>query len=98
METERIACPMCGWLRPTKFGIDRRTGQPREIRFDKVDVKTSPMWRLERLHGAGRGSHDARIDLVDSKTLVDLPESLREQIRSQCEKILEVLNNVSKNA
>lgn len=91
MATERIACPMCGWWRTVKFGVDQRTGEPREVRFDKVDVTTAPMWRLEKLRGAGRGSKDAKIELLDSKTLGDLPEEMKEQIRQQCHKILEVL-------
>lgn len=92
MATERIGCPMCGWWRTVKWGIDSRTGEPREIRFDKVDPATAPMWRLEKLAGAGRGSPDARIELLDSKKLGELPTELKEQIRQQCQKILEVLN------
>ncbi len=92
MATERIACPMCGWWRTVKWGVDQRTGNPREVRFDKVDVANAALWRLEKLAGAGRGSKDARIELLDSKKLVDLPEETREQIRQQCHKILEVLN------
>ena len=92
METERFACPLCGWWRTAKWGIDQRTGEAREMRFDKVDVAVAPMWRLEKLTGAGRGSKDAKIELLDSKKLVDLPEDLKDQIKRQCEKILEVLN------
>jgi len=91
METERVCCPVCGWWRTKKWGVDSRTGEPREVRFDKVDVAVAPMWRLERLSGAGRGSREAKIEMLDSKKLGDLPADLKEQIRQQCHKILEVL-------
>ena len=91
METERYACPLCGWWRTAKWGTDRRTGKQREIRFDKVDVENVPMWRLERLSGAGRGSKDAKIELVDSLKLGELPAEIKAQIREQCRKILEIL-------
>lgn len=89
--TERIACPLCHWWRTVKFGIDQRTGEPREVRFDKVDVENAPMWRLERLSGAGRASRNAKIELVDSKKLEALPAEMKEQIKRQCRKILEIL-------
>ena len=89
--TERLACPMCGWWRTLNFGISQRTGKPREVRFDKVDLETAPMWRLESLRGAGRGSIDAKIELLDSRKLGELPPELKAQIRRQCHKILEIL-------
>lgn len=73
------------------YGLDSKTGKPREIRFDKVDPSSAPMWRLERLSGAGRASKEAKIELIDSKGLKDLPEQLRAQIAEQCHRILEVL-------
>lgn len=90
-QTERVACPLCGWWRTLNFGIDQRTGEPREVRFDKVDVETAALWRVERLSGAGRASRNAKIDLVDSRKLGELPSDLKEQIRRQCRKILEIL-------
>lgn len=91
MATERLCCAMCGWWRTVKFGTDQRTGEQREVRFDKVDVENAPMWRLERLTGAGRGSKDAKIELVDSRKLSDLSPELKSQIRQQCHKILDIL-------
>jgi len=88
---ERIACPMCGWVRTVSYGVSQRTGQAREVRFDKVDVEHAPIWRLDRLTGKGRGSKEATIELVDSKTLAELNDDLKEQIKRQCLKILEVL-------
>ena len=88
---ERLACPMCGWIRTVNFGISRRTGEPREVRFDKMDVESAPIWRLDRLSGKGRGSKEATIELVDSKTLAQLPGELQEQVRRQCHKILAIL-------
>ncbi len=88
---ERLACPMCGWIRTVIFGISRRTGEPREVRFDKMDVEHASIWRLDRLSGKGRGSKEATIELVDSKTLAQLPGELKEQISRQCHKILDIL-------
>jgi hypothetical protein len=89
--TERVACPLCGWWRTLNFGIDQHTGEPREVRFDKVDVETAPLWRMERLSGAGRASRNAKIGVVDSRKLGELPSEFKEQIRRQCRKILEIL-------
>lgn len=91
MTTERLACPMCGWWRTVKFGVDQRTGEIREVRFDKVDVEKNPMWRLESLTGAGRGSPHAKIELLATKKLSELSAEIKEQIRSQCHRILEIL-------
>lgn len=88
---ERLACPICGWWRTVNYGISQKTGQPREVRFDKVDVESAPLWRLDRFSGKGRGSKEATIELVDSKTLAELPAELKDQIRRQCLKILEAL-------
>ena len=88
---ERLACPMCGWVRTVNYGVSQRTGEPREVRFDKMDVESAPIWRLDRLTGKGRGSREATIELVDSKTLAELPTELKEQIKSQCEKILAII-------
>jgi len=89
---ERLACPMCGWIRPTNYGKSQRTGEAREVRFDRMDVERAPIWRLDRLTGKGRGSREATIELVDSKTLAELPAELKEQIERQCHKILEILD------
>jgi len=43
---------------------------------------------LDKLTGRGRGSKEATIELVDSKTLAQLPDELKEQIERQCLKIL----------
>ena len=90
---ERIACPMCGWWRPVNYGYSQRTGELREVRFDKMDIETVPLWRQENLRGAGRGSKEASIELLNSKTLVELPEELKIQIKSQCHKILSLLGD-----
>ena len=89
--SERLACPLCGWLRPVNYGYNQRTGEAREVRFDKVDVENAPMWRLERLSGKGRGSREATIELIDSKRLIELPVDLKAQIKSQCQRILAIL-------
>ena len=88
---ERLACPMCGWIRTVSYGISQRTGEPREVRFDRMDVERAPIWRLDHFSGKGRGSRDATIELVDSKTVAELPGELKEQIKRQCLKILAAL-------
>jgi len=84
----RIACPLCGWIRTLNYGVSQRTGKPREVRFDEIDVEHAPIWRLDRLSGKGRGSKEAVIEMVDSKILAQLPTELKEQIKQQCERIL----------
>jgi len=88
---ERIACPMCGWLRPLNYGVSEITGEPREVRFDKMDVENAPILRVERLSGRGRASKQAVIELVSSKKLSELPEEYKEQIKIQCHRILNIL-------
>lgn len=90
-DTELYCCPFCGWWRTVRYGIDQRTGEAREVRFDKVDPATAPMFKVQRLSGAGRGSPDAKIETIKSKGLKDLPEDIKEQMREQCHKILDVL-------
>jgi len=88
---ERLACPMCGWIRPVNYGTSKRTGEVREVRFDKMELDIAPIWRLERLEGRGQGSKKATIELIDSKTLAELPGDLKAQIKRQCQAILEIL-------
>ena len=89
-DTQLICCPFCGWWRTVRYGIDQ-AGNPREVRFDKVDPAAAPMFKVQRLSGAGRGSPDAKIETIESKGLKDLPENIKEQMREQCHKILDVL-------
>ena len=89
-DTERICCAMCGWWRTIKWGV-YETGEAREVRFDKVDPETAPMWRRERLKGAGRGSKDATIETLETKGLQELPDEMKDQIRAQCQRILNAL-------
>lgn len=88
---QRVQCPMCGWIRPLNYGFSKRTGEAREVRFDKMDVENAILWRTERLSGAGYGSHDAKIELIEGKGLKNLPDDLKQQIREQCRRILKVL-------
>ncbi len=89
--SERLACPLCGWIRPVSYGVSKRTGEVREVRFDKIKLDTAPLWRLERLTGMGRGSKEASIELINSKTLIELPDEIKSQIKNQCQKILKIL-------
>jgi len=91
--SERLQCPMCGWIRPINYGVSKRTGEIRKVRFDKINLVTAPLWRLERLTGMGRGSKEASIELIESKRLTELPNELKSQIKNQCQKILEILGS-----
>jgi len=86
MQMEYIQCPMCGWLRPVSYG-------GRDVRLDKVDVETVKVWQLKELSGAGRGSKQAKIKLIEAKTLKELPEDLKNQILKQCKKIISILES-----
>ncbi len=90
---ERLACPLCGWIRPIKYGVSKRTGQVREVRFDKMDLIHAPLWRLEKMTSAGRGSPKATIELVDSKSLISLDNDIKLQIISSCQGILKILKS-----
>lgn len=88
----RVACPMCGWWRQLEsYGISQKTLEPRVVKFDKVDVENGAMLRVEVLKGAGRGSRNASVDLVETKGLRELPEELKAQIKRQAQRILAVL-------
>lgn len=89
-DVEGYCCPMCGWWRTLRYGITAE-GEPREVRFDKVDPATAPMWRVQRLSGAGRGSRAAKVETLDMKGLKYMPEDIKAQIQEQCHRILEVL-------
>ena len=90
-DSQRICCPMCGWWRPQPYGVSKATGEVREVRFDKVDPATAPMYRRERLRGAGRASKDAEVALLETKGIELLPDDMKEQIKSQCHRILAAL-------
>lgn len=88
----KIACPMCGWYRELEsYGFSQKTGLPREVRFDKVDVENAPILRVTVMTGAGRGSRNASIETVETMGLRELPEELKAQIKRQAQRILAVL-------
>jgi hypothetical protein len=88
--TEAICCPFCGWWRTNPYGLDNE-GNPRWVRFDRLDPAAAPMWRRQRLIGAGRGSHKSRVETLETRPMADLPEDLKKQMREQCQKILAAL-------
>lgn len=83
-QVEYLSCPFCSWCRPIKYG-------GREVRFDKVDPAKVRVWQLRDLRGAGKGSKNAHIDIVDSQTLSELPQELKNDIKNQAQRILEAL-------
>ena len=91
-DSVRYCCPMCGWWRTLQYGVDRKTGEAREIRYDKVDPEQAPMYRRERLSGAGRASKNAKIETLETQKLQALPDEMKDQIRAQCQKILRALD------
>lgn len=76
---EYLKCPVCGMTKPRRFFAGRD-----EVRFDDVDVKTVMVWQLKEAGGYKSGFH-----IIDSKTLGELPHGLKDQLRGQCERILE---------
>lgn len=80
---EQYACPMCHWWRTVRYGTGR-SGETREVRFDKIDVVNAPMWRRDRVGGG-------QIERLESKRLVELPDDIKDQIRRQCRAILKEL-------
>jgi len=75
---EYLQCPMCGWIRPRIYS--------REVRFDKVDTTKVMVWQMKEM-----GGYKSGFKLVDHKTMKDLPNNLKDQIRTQAERILEEL-------
>jgi len=66
-------------------------GTPREVRFDKVNPATASMARVERPHGHGGGKGASEILLIESKRILSVDSRLLNQIRTQCHKILDVV-------
>lgn len=78
-------CPFCGWCRPIKYG-------GREVRFDKVDPSRVKVIQTRDLTGGIEGQpKGGHIKVIDSQSLEELPEELKEEIRNQCNKILKTL-------
>ena len=90
MDSIRVACPLCGWWRTLDFGINA-DGTPREVRFDKVNPATSLLLRVEHLQGHGREQGKSEILLVDAKGILGIDPKFLHQIRTQCHKILDVI-------
>ena len=79
-------CPFCAWCRPIKYG-------GREVRFDKVDPENVKAIQVRELTGQRFGTpKGGHIEIIESQTLRELPEDLKEQIRRQCDKILKALS------
>ena len=85
-EMEYLSCPFCSWCRPIKYG-------GRVVSFTKVDPAKVKVWQLRDLRGAGKGSKNASITMIDSKTLSELPQELKNQVKNQCQRILQALED-----
>ncbi len=84
-EVEYQQCPFCGWCRPVQYG-------GREVRFDKVDPGNIKPFQVRRLSGQRIGEpKGGHIEIIQSKTLNQLPGETKNQIRNQCKKILDSL-------
>jgi len=79
---EYLQCPLCGWVRPKNY-----VGG--EFRFDKVDAKSVLVWQVKEMGGYRSG-----FKLIEGKKLRELPDELKEQIRTQCKRILEELGEM----
>ena len=84
-EIEYQQCPFCGWCRPVQYG-------GREVRFDKVDPENIKAFQVRRLSGQRIGEpKGGHIEIIESKTLKELPGEIKNQIKNQCNKILDSL-------
>ena len=84
-EMTYLQCVFCGWCRPLSYG-------GREVRFDKVDPGETKPFQVRRLSGQRIGEpKGGHIEIIESKTLKELPEEMKNQIKIQCEKILNAL-------
>lgn len=86
-----VACPLCGWYRQLEGYRTPKMLERKELRFDRVDVENAPLLRVLIFSGAGRASKNAHIETVETKTLRELPEELKAQIKRQATRILAVL-------
>lgn len=93
IEAEYYACPFCGWVRSLKYGASQRSeaGQPRVVSFTKVDPAQVLVYQKRRLTGAGRGSHNASIQVIEGQHLAELPDELKHDIADQARRILAIL-------
>jgi len=87
-----LQCPLCGWTRPKPYGFSVKKMEERSPEFAKMVVATTPVWQMREMRGAGRGSKNAVIRTVETKTLRELPAELKAQIKAQCEAILAELS------
>lgn len=76
-----LTCPMCGWVRPTRYSGPRSGHIP--VRFDKVDVTQVEVWQIKEMGGYASGFHK-----IEGKKLHELSPELKNQIRQQCLAIL----------
>jgi len=88
-EVKYLWCPLCGWRRPIKYGISQKTGMPRDVRFDKIDLEKIEVYQVYELTSEGKGK--GKMEKIEGKTIENLPEDLKQQIKNQCKKILEML-------
>ena len=89
-EVEYLQCPLCGWRKALKYGIEQRdTGAFRVVTFDKVDVNKVKMWQLYELGSLGRGRGTMRE--IESQKSMELNQEYRQQIIKQCKQILQIL-------
>ncbi|TKJ46842.1 hypothetical protein CEE34_06890 [Candidatus Aerophobetes bacterium Ae_b3a] len=84
-EMTYLQCSFCGCCRPIQYG-------GREVRFDKVDPENIKPFQVCRLSGQRIGeSKGGHIEIIETKTLKELPGELKNQIKIQYRKILNAL-------
>ncbi len=70
-------CPLCGWCRPEKY-------VGREVRFDKANPGETKPLQIRQLSGQKIGeSKGGHIEILESKTLKELSEDMKNQVRTQ---------------
>ena len=101
MEIETLACPFCGWHHSIKQSR-KRTGRsalnidvPVGFSFSNIDPSKVLVYQRRKMSGAGRGSKNAKIEIIAGQYLWQLPEPLKEELKSQALKIIDFLENQS---
>ncbi len=95
-ETIQLQCPCCGWVHPTSHtlpSIKRRAEHHefREFRFANIDPAEVFVVRRVRMGGREKGSKRGKVEFLGGLKLGELPGDLKEEIRGQCRRILELV-------
>ena len=88
-EIQYLTCPMCGMNKPLRKYVEG------DLKLTDIDVETLSFIQIRE--GGGRGSGFRRIGGLTIDEVKQMPEyqELLEQLREQCNKIIESLLSLS---